>query len=86
LKSLNIRETFNTMKILIAYGTARGATQPIAERIHERIRARNVGDTTLTAFRKNLSAQDFDVLILGSEIPVQSWLKPAQEFVKRSSG
>jgi len=73
------------MKILIAYGTAQGATQSIAERIQERIRAGNIGDTTLVAFTKALSAEDFDVLILGSAIHVQSWLKPSQEFVKRSS-
>ncbi len=73
------------MKILIAYGSAKGSTQSIAERIQERFRAANIGETTLTAFNKSLSASDFDVLILGSAIHVQSWLKAAQEFVKRNS-
>jgi menaquinone-dependent protoporphyrinogen oxidase len=74
------------MKILIAYGSAKGSTQSIAERIQERIRAGGVGDTTLVAFTKTLSAADFDVLILGSAIHAQSWLKSSQEFVKRNAG
>ena len=73
------------MKILIAYGSAHGATQSIAERIEERIRAGNLGNTTLAAFSKTLSASDFDVLILGSAIQMGSWISPSQKFVKRFS-
>ena len=73
------------MKILIAYDSAHGSTQSIAERIEQRIQQGNVGDTTLTTINKTLSAEDFDVLVIGSAIHYQSWLKEAQTFIKRSS-
>jgi menaquinone-dependent protoporphyrinogen IX oxidase len=63
------------MKILIAYDSAHGSMQSIAERIKERIRAGNVGDTTLAAITKTLSAEDFDVLVIGSAIHYQGWPK-----------
>jgi menaquinone-dependent protoporphyrinogen oxidase len=74
------------MKILVAYDSAHGSTQSIAERIEERIRQGNVGDTTLSAITKTTSAEDFDVLIIGSAIHFQGWLKQSSAFVKRSQG
>ncbi|KAE9375337.1 hypothetical protein N431DRAFT_436823 [Stipitochalara longipes BDJ] len=73
------------MKILIAYDSAYGSTQSIAERIEEGIRQGSVGDTTLSTITKTLSAEDFDVLVIGSAIHYQSWLKNSQAFIKRSS-
>lgn len=73
------------MKILVAYNSAHGSTQSIAERIEERIRQGNIGDTTLSTISKALSVEDFDVLVLGSAIHYQGWLKEAQAFVKRTS-
>jgi len=73
------------MKILIAYDSAHGSTQSIAERIEQRIQQGNIGDTTLTPITSTLSASDFDVLIIGSAIHFQSWLKESQAFIKRSS-
>lgn len=73
------------MKILVAYDSAHGSTQSIAERIQERIQAGAVGDTTLSAITPTLSAQDFDILVIGSAIHYQGWLKQSSAFVKRSS-
>lgn len=74
------------MKILVAYDSAHGSTQSIAERIEERIRQGNVGDTTLSAITKTTSAEDFDVLVIGSAIHYQGWLRQSSAFIKRSSG
>jgi menaquinone-dependent protoporphyrinogen oxidase len=70
------------MKILIAYASAKGSTQSIAERINTRISAANIGDVTTQPIDKNIPLDDFTVLIIGSCIHVQSWLKPASGFVK----
>lgn len=70
------------MKILIAYASAKGSTKSIAERIQVRISAANIGDVTIQPIDKNISLDDFDVVIIGSCIHVQSWLSPASNFVK----
>ncbi|KAE8445507.1 hypothetical protein EG329_013397 [Mollisiaceae sp. DMI_Dod_QoI] len=73
------------MKILITYGSKYGSTRSIAERIHDRLAAANIGEVTLAPFDKKLSINDFDVLILGSCIHMQSWIRPSKKFIKRNA-
>ncbi len=59
------------MKILIAYGSKYGSTRSIAERIHDRLAAANIGEVTLAPFDKKLSINDFGQHLQSTEETLQ---------------
>ena len=71
------------MSILVAYASKHGATQDIAERIAETLRAAGLDAQAqpVTAAR-DLAA--YDAFVIGAAAYMGSWLKEATEFVRRN--
>lgn len=83
IKTNLIQQTLDKMiKVLVTYASAHGTTQSIAERIHSQISASNIGPVTISKIKENPHFGDFDVIIIGSSIHMQSWLAPATRFLK----
>ncbi len=71
------------MHILVTYASRHGATQGIAERIGETLRANGLeADTRPAASVKDASA--YDAFVVGSAAYMQHWMKDARAFVDRN--
>lgn len=71
------------MSILVAYATRHGATQGIAERIAERLRADGL-DAEARPAAEVRDADRYDAFVVGAAAYMFHWLKDASEFVKRN--
>lgn len=81
------------MKVLIAYASAQGSTQSIAERMHSRLSSAEAGFAADSGVSVALSSvtgaggapipslDGVDVLVLGSCIHHEAWLKEGADFV-----
>jgi len=70
------------MHVLVAYASRHGATQGIAERIAETLRAAGLGaDAVPTAAVKSLAV--YDAFVIGSAAYMFHWEKDASSFVRR---
>ncbi len=71
------------MHVLVTYASRHGATQGIAERIGETLRANGLdAETRPAASVGNASA--YDAFVVGSAAYMQHWLKDARSFVDRN--
>jgi menaquinone-dependent protoporphyrinogen oxidase len=71
------------MKVLVAYATRHGATQGIAERIAETIRAAGL-DVALEPAGTAKDVAAYDAFVIGSAAYMFHWLKEAMEFVRHN--
>jgi menaquinone-dependent protoporphyrinogen oxidase len=71
------------MSILIAYASKYGATQGIAERIAEKLRAAGQ-DAEARPVKAAGDLAGYEAVVIGSAIYYGSWLKEAMEFVRRN--
>jgi menaquinone-dependent protoporphyrinogen oxidase len=73
------------LRVLVAYASRHGATQGIAERIAENLRAAGV----VVAVQPAQAAGDpagYDACVVGSAAYFGSWLKEATAFVRHNQG
>lgn len=71
------------MKILVAYASRHGATQGIAERIADRLRAAGLNaEARPAASVKSLAG--YDAFVIGSAAYMFHWLKDAATLVRRN--
>jgi len=71
------------MAVLVTYASRHGATQGIAERIGETLRANGLdAETRPAASVRNASA--YDAFVIGSAAYMEHWLKDAKSFVDRN--
>jgi menaquinone-dependent protoporphyrinogen oxidase len=71
------------MHVLVAYASRHGATQGIAERIAETLRATGVdADARPAAEVRDASA--YDAFVIGSAAYMHHWMKEARTFVERN--
>ncbi len=71
------------MSVLVAYASRHGATQEIAERIAERLRA----DGLVAEARRAAEVRDasrYDAFVVGAAAYMFHWLKDATRFVQRN--
>jgi menaquinone-dependent protoporphyrinogen oxidase len=71
------------VSILVAYASRHGATQEIAERIAERLRAAGL-DAEARPAAEVRDAARYDAFIVGGAAYMFHWLKDATEFVRRN--
>jgi menaquinone-dependent protoporphyrinogen oxidase len=71
------------MHILVAYASRHGATQGIAERIAETLRARGL-DAEARPAASVKSVAGYDAFVIGSAAYMFHWLKDASAFVHRN--
>ncbi len=71
------------MSVLVAYASRHGATQGIAERIAERLRADGLEADARPA-SKVRDATRYDAFVIGGAAYMFHWLGDATEFVKRN--
>jgi menaquinone-dependent protoporphyrinogen oxidase len=71
------------MAILVAYASKHGATQAIAERIGERLRAQGLS-AEVGSMRTVGDLSRYEAFVLGSAVYFGAWLKQATEFVRRN--
>jgi menaquinone-dependent protoporphyrinogen oxidase len=71
------------MLVLVAYATRHGATQGIAERIAERLRADGLDAETRRAADVRDAAR-YDAFVVGGAAYMFHWLKDATKFVERN--
>lgn len=70
------------MRVLVTYASRYGATEGIAQRIAEVLRARGL-EVEIARCSDVDSVTGFDAYIVGSAVYEFNWLKDAREFVKR---
>jgi len=70
------------MRVLIAYGSKRGGTQGIAERVGEAIARRGV-DVTVRAVEDVRSVAEYDAVVVGGALYAMRWPRSARRFVRR---
>ena len=70
------------MRVLVAYETAHGSTEEIAEAIAEALRECGA-EADVARCREVRDVEDYDVFIVGAPVWGGNWLKPARAFVKR---
>jgi menaquinone-dependent protoporphyrinogen oxidase len=71
------------MNALVAYASKHGATQGIAERISEQLRAAGINTNGQPVFAvEDLSG--YDAFVIGSAAYIGHWQKEATEFVRRN--
>ena len=71
------------MTVLVAYASRHGATQGIAERIAERLRADGIDAEARPAATVH-DASRYDAFVVGGAAYMFHWLKDAQAFVKHN--
>lgn len=71
------------MRVLVAYASKYGATQGIAERIGEVLRARG-HDVDVVRCKDLDDATGFDAYVVGSAAYMFRWRKDARQFVRRN--
>ncbi len=71
------------MHVLVAYASRHGATQGIAERIAETLRARGL-DAEARPAASVKSVAEYDAFVIGSAAYMFHWLKDASAFVRRN--
>jgi len=71
------------MRVLVAYASRHGATQGIAERIGETLRAAGVEAEVQPAASVKRAA-GYDAYVIGSAAYMFHWLKDAVGFVRRN--
>jgi menaquinone-dependent protoporphyrinogen oxidase len=71
------------MSVLVAYASRHGATQGIAERIAERLRADGLDAEAIKAAEVR-DAGRFDAFVIGSAAYMNHWLKDATDFAHRN--
>ena len=72
------------MTVLVGYSSKYGATQGIAERIGEKLRASGQ-DATVMPLASVHDPAGFSAFVLGSSAYMGSWRKEATKFVRRNS-
>lgn len=70
------------MRTLIAYETAHGSTEAVAEVIAGRLRDLGA-DADLQRCRNVDTVEPYDTFVVGSPVWGGNWLKPARRFVRR---
>jgi menaquinone-dependent protoporphyrinogen oxidase len=71
------------VSILVAYASRHGATQGIAERIGERLRAAGL-DADVRRAAEVRDAARYDAFVVGAAAYMFHWLKDAMKFVERN--
>lgn len=71
------------MRVLVAYASRHGATQGIAERIAETLRAAGL-DADARPARSVTSLDGYDAFVIGSAAYMNRWLSDASNLVRRS--
>ncbi len=71
------------MHVLIAYASRHGATQGIAERIAERLRAAGLA-VEVGPVTDGRDVRDYDAVVVGGASYLFHWLKDATRFVERN--
>jgi menaquinone-dependent protoporphyrinogen oxidase len=74
-----------TMRILVAYASARGSTRGVARLIGERLEAEGF-DADVQSVEHVRSTDGYDAFVLGSAIHHNRWLPAAVSFVLRHEG
>src|SRR6266496_2845499 len=69
--------------ILVAYASKHGATQQIAERIAEKLRAAGL-EAEAQPVQAPVDLAGYDAFVIGSAAYSMHWLKEASEFVRRN--
>ena len=69
------------MRVLVAYGTALGATRGIAERLAATISSAGL-DVELRSVGDPGPVEGFDAFVVGSAVHAGHWLREATEFVR----
>jgi menaquinone-dependent protoporphyrinogen oxidase len=70
------------MRVLVAYASRHGATQGIAERIAETMRAEGI-DAEARPASSVRTLEGFDAFVIGSAAYMYHWLKDAANLVRR---
>jgi menaquinone-dependent protoporphyrinogen oxidase len=70
------------MRVLVAYETAHGSTEEIAEAMVEALRECGA-EADVIRCREVRDIEDYDAFIVGAPVWGGNWLKPARAFVKR---
>jgi menaquinone-dependent protoporphyrinogen oxidase len=73
------------MNVLVVYASPHGSTRGIAERIAERLRARGIDASVISADNVDDVAA-YDAFVIGSAIHDQRWIPEARAFVERHRG
>jgi len=73
------------MRVLVAYASRHGATQGIAERIAETLRAAGI-DAKAQPVASVKSVAGYDAFVIGSAAYLFHWLKEAVDLVRRDRG
>ena len=73
------------MRVLVAYASRHGATQGIAERIAETLKAVGI-DATAQPVASVKSVAGYDAFVIGSAAYMFHWLKEAVALVRRDRG
>ena len=71
------------MSILVAYASKHGATQQIAERIAETLRASGL-EVEAAPVKSAADLTGYDAFVIGSAVYFGSWLREAAEFLRRN--
>ena len=70
------------MRVLVGYASRHGATQGIAERIGEQLRAAGL-DVDIQTLHNVREPESYDAFVLGSAVYMFRWLKDFTRFVRR---
>ena len=72
------------MQVLVAYASRHGATQGIAERIAETLRAAGLDAKARAGRRRSGVLAEYDAFVIGSAAYMFHWLKEAVVLVRRN--
>ena len=70
------------MRVLVAYETAHGSTEEIAQAMAETLRECGA-EAEVIRCRDVREVEDYDAVIVGAPVWGGQWLRPARKFVKR---
>lgn len=69
------------MLVLVTYATKAGSTRGIAQAIAKELRA-DGDEVTIHPATRDLSAEDYDAVIVGSAVRGRRWMKGASDFLE----